>query len=233
MEHICSILIRGGRMSINYIDLFILILMIVSVYFGFKKGFLKTIIGVLSIVISLIIAVTLYQPVEGFIKNTVVYEYVYDNVNTQLETPDEETNLISEYGAGKLNLPRSFLKTMQNKVNDTQESVSDTIAIFSAESAVKIISMLLVFLAARLLILVISAVAGLLKKLPLIGWSDRILGILFGFVRGFLIVYLILAVITVSAQIKSDNFAARAVKQSEFAKIMYNNNVFLDFIHKD
>ena len=220
-------------MSINYIDLLILILMILSVYFGYKKGFLKTITGVLSIILSLVIAVSLYQPVEKYIKKTVVYEYVYDNVNSQLETPDEETNQISEYGAGKLNLPRNFLKTMQIKANDAKESITDTIADFSADSAVKIISMLLVFFAARLIILGILAIAGLIKKLPLIGWSDRILGVLFGFVRGFLIIYLILAVITVSAHIKSDNFLARAVKQSEIAKIMYNNNVFLDFVHKD
>ena len=220
-------------MSINYIDLLILILMIVSVYFGYKKGFLKTITGVLSIVLSLVIAITLYQPVEEYIKKTTIYEYVYDNVNSQLEKPDEETNQISEYGAGKLNLPRSFLKTIQEKTNDTKDNIVDTIADFSADSAVKIISMLLVFIAARLIILGILSVAGLIKKLPLIGWSDRMLGVLFGFVRGFLIIYLFLAVITVSAQIKTDNFLARAVKQSDFAKIMYNNNVFLDFIHRD
>ena len=220
-------------MSINYVDLLILILMIVSVYFGYKKGFLKTITGVLSIVLSLVIAITLYHPVEEYIKKTTVYEYVYDNVNSQLEAPDEETSQISEYGAGKLNLPRNFLKTIQEKANDTKENITDTIADFSAGSAVKIISMLLVFFAARLIIFCILAIAGLIKKLPLIGWSDRMLGVLFGFVRGFLIIYLLLAVITVSAQIKSDNILARAVKQSEFAKIMYNNNVFLDFVHKD
>lgn len=220
-------------MSINYIDLLILILMIVSVYFGYKKGFLKTITGVLSIILSLAIAITLYQPVEEYIKKTTVYEYVYDNVNSQLVTPDEETSQISAYGAGKLNLPRNFLKTMQEKVNDKRDNISETIADFSAGSAVKIISMLLVFLVARLAILGILAIVGLIKKLPLIGWSDRMLGVLFGFVRGFLIIYLLLAVITVSAQFKSDNFLARVVKQSEFAKIMYNNNVFLDFVHKD
>ena len=74
---------------------------------------------------------------------------------------------------------------------------------------------------------------GFIKKLPLIGWSDRMLGLLFGFVRGFLLVYLLLTLITVSAHFKSDNFMAKAVKQSEFAKIMYNNNVFLDFVYKD
>lgn len=220
-------------MSINYIDLLILILMIISVYFGYKKGFLKTITGVISIIISIVIAVSLYQPVEEYIRKTEVYEYVYENAISRLETPEEETNQISEYGAGNLNLPRNFLKSIQEEANETRENITDTIANFAADSAIKIISMLLVFLVSRLIIFCIFAIIGLIKKLPLIGWSDRILGILFGFVRGFLIIYLLLAVVTASAGIKPDNFAARAVKQSEFAKIMYNNNVFLDFVHKD
>ncbi len=220
-------------MSINYVDLLILIVMILSVYFGHKKGFLKTITGVVSIVLSLILAITLYPHIENFIKETPVYEHVYENVISHTEEPINESNKISDYGAGKLNLPKSFLQEMQKKADATKENIAYTIAKTTADSAVKIISMLLVFLVARLLIFLVVLLAGFLKKLPLIGWSDKLLGMLFGFVRGFLVIYLLLAVITVSAQLKSDNFAARAVKQSEFAKIMYNNNVFLDFVHKD
>ncbi len=220
-------------MSINYIDLLVLVLMVLSTYIGYKKGFLKTITGVISIVLSLVLAVTLYPQMETFIKNTPVYETVYKNVEEHIAPPDVESNKISDYGAGTLNLPRNFLKQIQQTANDTQEDIATSIAESTANSSVKIVSMLAVFLLARLAIFLIVMVAGIIKKLPLIGWSDRMLGVLFGFVRGFLIVYLILAVVTVTAQFNSDNFAAKAVKQSEFAKVMYNNNVFLDFIYKD
>lgn len=220
-------------MSINYIDLLVLVLMVLSTYLGYKKGFLKTITGVISIILSLVLAVTLYPQMETLIKSTPVYETVYENVEKHIAPPDVESNKISDYGAGALNLPRNFLKQIQKTANDTQVDIAISIAESTANSAVKIVSMLAVFLLARLVLLLIVAIAGLIKKLPLIGWSDRMLGVLFGFVRGFLVVYLILAVITVAAQFNSDNFAAKAVKQSEFAKIMYNNNVFLDFIYKD
>ncbi len=220
-------------MSINYIDLLVLLLMILSTYFGYKKGFLKTLAGTISIILSLILAITLYPHMETFIKSTPVYEAVYENVEKHIAPPDVESNKISDYGAGALNLPRNFLKQIQQTADNTQEEIAVSIAESVANSAVKIVSMLAVFLLARIVLLIIVALAGLIKKLPLIGWSDRMLGMLFGFVRGFLIVYLLLAVITVTAHFNSDNFAAKAVKQSEFAKIMYNNNVFLDFIYKD
>lgn len=220
-------------MSINYIDLLVLMLMVLSTYLGYKKGFLKTITGLISIILSLVLAVTLYPCVEEFIMDTPVYSTVYENVQEHITTPDVESNKISDYGAGTLNLPRNFLSKMQKNANDTQKDIAVSIAESTANSAVKILSMLAVFLLARLLIFLALLIFGFIKKLPLIGWSDRMLGLLFGFVRGFLLVYLLLTLITVSAHFKSDNFMAKAVKQSEFAKIMYNNNVFLDFVYKD
>lgn len=220
-------------MSINYIDLLVLLLMILSTYLGYKKGFLKTLAGTISIILSLILAITLYPYMETYIKSTPVYEAVYENVEKHIAPPDVESDKISDYGAGALNLPRNFLKQIQQTADNTQEEIAVSIAESVADSAVKIVSMLAVFLLARVVLLIIVAIAGLIRKLPIIGWSDRMLGVLFGFVRGFLIVYLLLAIITVTAHFNSDNFAAKAVKQSEFAKIMYNNNVFLDFIYKD
>ncbi len=220
-------------MSINYIDLIVLVIIALSVFFGFKKGFLKTVTGLVSIILSLILAFTLYPYVESFIKNTPVYESVYENVEQHIAPPEVESEKISDYGAGELNLPRNFLEKMQKDAQQTKKDIAVSIAEKTANTAVKIVSMLLVFILARILIFFIVQIFGLLKKLPLIGWSDKILGIIIGFVRGIIVVYLVLAVITVSAQVNSDNFAAKAVKRSEFAKIMYNDNVFLDFIYKD
>ncbi|MBQ3181526.1 MAG: CvpA family protein, partial [Clostridia bacterium] len=72
-----------------------------------------------------------------------------------------------------------------------------------------------------------------IKKLPLIGWFDRMLGALFGFIRGFLVVYLLLAVVTAFTAFNVENPLVKSINHSEFAKVMYNNNVFLDFVSKD
>ena len=47
-------------MSINYLDLAVLLIIVLSILFGFKKGFLRTVTGLAAMVISLILAMTLY-----------------------------------------------------------------------------------------------------------------------------------------------------------------------------
>jgi len=79
----------------------------------------------------------------------------------------------------------------------------------------------------------ITSLAGVIKKLPIIGWGDSLLGALFGLFRGMLVVYILLAVVTLFTSASYDGKISRTIKQSEFAKVMYHHNVLLDFLYKD
>ena len=74
---------------------------------------------------------------------------------------------------------------------------------------------------------------GLIRKLPIIGTFDGLLGAAFGLVRGVLIVYLLVMVVSVYAQTSGPNYISDSLNQSEFAKVVYKSNVFLDFLNKD
>jgi len=207
--------------------------MVASTYFGYKKGFFKTVAGLLSIVISFALAVCFCSHVASFIKTTPVYDTIYQNIESHIKTPDDKSDDVYDYGAKDLNLPKEYIKDIESKVDGISQNVGETIAEKTTDIAVEILSMILILIAVRLLIFLLTALFGFLKKLPLIGWSDKLLGGFFGFIKGFAIAYLVLVVITVSATFNSENFLVRATKHSEFAKIMYNNNVFLDFLYKD
>ena len=51
------------------IDLCILIIIALSTFIGFKKGFIKVAFRLISFILALIIALVLYKPVSNFIKN--------------------------------------------------------------------------------------------------------------------------------------------------------------------
>jgi len=207
--------------------------MIGFTYFGYKKGFLKTVTGLLSIILSFALAVCFYTQVANFIKTTPVYDSIYRSIEKHIDTSKEESDNVYDYGTAELNLPREYVKNMQKSVDGIKENMGLAIVNKTADIAVKILSMLLILLVARILIFILTRLFGLIKKLTLVGWSDRFIGGFFGFIKGFFVSYLILAIITVSATFNPQNFLVRATKQSEFAKVMYNNNVFLDFIYKN
>lgn len=219
-------------MGTNFMDIAIVAVVGFSVFLGYRKGFLRTITGFVAIVLSLVLATTLHPYVAEFLKDSAIYDNVYEKTHSILYTPQEETDRLSDYGTGNLSLPRDFTDNMQKTIDSATDSVATRIAETVAIAAVNIFSMLLLFVGIRLLLLLLTCLAGLIVKLPLIGWSDGLLGALFGFLRGLVIVYLLLAVVAFSATVSPENKIAESIKHTEFAKVMYHHNVLLDFVYK-
>ena len=210
-------------------DIIILLILIIATYFGYKKGFLRTLTGVISIMLSFVLAMNFSPKVEEFIKTTPVYESVYENVETNVSSESEE----DEYNTSKLNMPRQMIKDIEKSVENAKNEAVAALTQKICDIVVKIISIILIFIAVRLLLWLLVSGFGIINKLPLIGWFDRLLGALFGFIRGFLVVYLLLVLVTATTAFDVKNPVINAINHSEFAKVMYNNNVFLDFVAND
>lgn len=220
-------------MQFNIMDVIVLAIAGLSVFFGFKRGFLRTVTGFASVVLSLVIATTLHPYVAEYMQETSLYDMIYDSTAAVIQIPEEESGRLSDYGTYKLNLPREFTDDMQEQIDTAAETVADSVAKTVADAAINIISMLLVFLAARLILHLITLIAGVVHKLPIIGFGDSLLGALFGLLRGMLLIYILFVFVTFTASVTPDNELVQAVKQSEFAKVMYHHNVLLDFVYKN
>ena len=153
-------------------DLLLLVILTIFVYAGYKKGFLRTLTGMLSFAISFALAFWLsgYMPyiLQGF----------------------------------------PFAK-------------------------IKIVSAVIIFIVVRVLIYTLIKVCGFIRKLPLIGTCDGVLGALLGALRGIFVVYILVVLAIFSTQLHLGNSIFTVVNQSEFAEIVYNNNVFVDFLKND
>ena len=220
-------------MRMNVMDIAVFLLVGLSIFLGFRKGFLKTVTGFLAIVLSLVLACTFQPSVTEYLKETKIYSAVYDHTYTLFDAPEQEGEVHPDSVLGKWNLPRSIAKDVQKNVDAAKDSVGEKVAGIVADIAVNICALLMVFLAARLLLFLVTMLAGVIGKLPLIGWGDGLLGALFGLLRGILIVYIVLALLTFLATLTPDGEIAEAVKQSEFAKVLYHHNFLMDFVYKN
>ena len=214
-------------------DIIILAILIGLTYLGYQRGFLRTLAGVVSIALSLIIATAFSGSVANYLENSPVYDVIFENVERCVKQPGEPSNNVYDYGAAELNFPKEFIKDVQKDVTQGSNEVKTTLSYKITDMAINVLSFVIIFVIVRIAMQILLIIVGMIKKIPFIGWSDRLLGGLFGFLRGFLAIYLALALVTVVASFDSDNFLVNTVNQSEFAKVMYNNNVFLDFVYKD
>lgn len=196
------------------IDFCVLIIIALSTFIGYKKGFIKVAFKFISFILALVIALVLYKPVSNFINNyTPIPNKIESKIESRISSSNkEETN----------NLISNYYKNIRN--------ISiDLIAKNTTNSIVNISSILIVFLLSRLILMFLRVSTDLIAKLPLIKQFNHIGGLIYGLLAGFFIIYLIFTIITLLAPIIDLNNILKLINSSIIANIMYNNNILFMF----
>ena len=199
----------------NYlIDIIILFIIALTTFIGYKKGLIKVAFKLVSFVLAIIISVVLYKPISSFIINKTTID---DNLETTIlqrlsssdTTKDEKENIISSY----------YSDIKNYSTNAMARSISTTI--------INIGCILVVFIISNLILLLFKFSGDLIAKLPIIKQFNSAGGFLYGLIKGFVIIYIFLAIVALIAPIADINNFIKIINSSIITHIMYNNNIIL------
>ena len=199
----------------NYlIDIIILFIIALTTFIGYKKGLIKVAFKLVSFVLAIIISVVLYKPISSFIINKTTID---DNLETTIlqrlsssdTTKDEKENIISSY----------YSDIKNYSTNAMARSISTTI--------INIGCILVVFIISNLILLLFKFSGDLIAKLPIIKQFNSAGGFLYGLIKGFVIIYIFLAIVALIAPITDINNFIKIINSSIITNIMYNNNIIL------
>ena len=197
----------------NYlIDLILIAIIALFTFIGYKKGLIKVAFGLISFILALIISIVLYKPISNFIIN---YTPLDDKIETTIEerlnssnTSTEETN----------NIVDNFYSNIKST---TTTAVADGIS----KTIITIGCMIIVFIISNIVLIFFKFSGDLIAKLPLIKQVNHAGGFIYGLLKGFVIIYLLLALITIISPIIDINNFINLINKSIIANIMYNNNI--------
>ena len=196
------------------IDIIILFIIALTTFIGYKKGLIKVAFKLVSFVLAIIISVVLYKPISSFIINKTTID---DNLETTIlqrlsssdTTKDEKENIISSY----------YSDIKNYSTNAMARSISTTI--------INIGCILVVFIISNLILLLFKFSGDLIAKLPIIKQFNSAGGFLYGLIKGFVIIYIFLAIVALIAPIADINNFIKIINSSIITNIMYNNNIIL------
>ena len=197
----------------NYlIDLIVIALIALFTFIGYKKGLIKVAFGLVSFILAIVISIVLYKPVSNFIIN---YTPIDDNIEMAIserldssDTSDEEIdNFVANY--------------FSNIKNASTPIIANTIS----NTIINIGCMLLVFIISKIILLFFKFIGDLISKLPLIKQVNNAGGFLYGLLKGFVIVYILLALVAILSPIININELVNMINNSIITNIMYNNNI--------
>ena len=191
------------------IDLVIIVIILLSTYLAYKKGLISLAVQLIAIIISLAITLVLYKPVTNVVVNvTNIDETIQDAILKKANTMISENNEKSD----------KIIETIQsNMLPETAE----VIAVNIIQGAVIII----LYIVGRLILRFVSIIANIVSKIPIISQINKTGGIIYGLLRGIIIVYAILLIINLSGTINPQNPVYTDLEESYIGKTMATNNI--------
>lgn len=201
------------------IDLVLIGIIALCVLIGYKQGLVKSAIKILSFFIAIIVALVLYKPISNLI---IVNTSIDDNIKNAIvenvkleEKEDENSNVV------KQNLSNKIIAGANSSIEDTANSF-----------AIKVIELsviLLLYIVTRIVLRFISALTDLITNLPILKQINKTGGVIYGFLKGIIIVYVILGILYLISPIIS-NSISEMIDNTIITKEIYNNNILLTLI---
>ena len=221
----------------NWLLIVILALIVGNVIWGYKLGFMKVLLSLVSWIVVLA-ACYIATPIvaEGIVKNTPLEEVIQETVNDKLNAAIDEVmggvagaldnEKIAEIEA---QLPAQLkdailgehasLAELITSTGDIQVDASDL-----ANGAAYLIALLVVIIVTRIALFILEKMFDLVTKLPLIGQANTLLGIVAGALRGLIWGWLVLTVIAVLAYTGTNTELIAMVNDSQILTWLYENN---------
>ena len=219
------------------VDLVIISIIVSHSIWGYRRGLVGVVFKILTFIISILIMFVLYKPVSNTImKHTEIDEWLSARIAESLQGSSLQDGELMEYNSTDSNVSKVVIDELNSFVKDAlKKSESNVVGYVSNALAVKMIrtgTMLCLFIVSRFFLLFIRFVAEMLANLPIIKMFNRSGGLIYGVIKGFLIVYVILGIFSLASPFIASWGVIDAIQDSTLGKKMYNDNVIVKFISK-
>ena len=215
------------------LDLIIVAIIILCIIMGYKKGLIEVAFRLISFILAIIISLMLYIPLSNYIIDNTeiddkIKETIIANINPEDIKKDNDTKESSD------NMPDIIAdyisKTVQDMAETSKDNIVEILATNISVTAVKIISLLGIFIVTRIVLTVLKIVTNAIANLPIINSANKIGGIIYGVLEGLVIIYILLAIAMAISTITANTEILTIINQSNLGKMMFNNNILLKII---
>ena len=174
------------------VDIIIIVILALSIFFGYKKGLVELGIGLCAGIIAIVVALTLYRPITNLVINTTsIDEHILE----------------------------------KSKSNEIAEQIAPEIAQELSYNIIRAVVMIVLYLVSKIALRFVTALANLIAKLPILNQFNKVGGIVYGAIRGILVIYVVLLIVSFVGQINPQNKLHTEIQKSFIAKEMYSKNI--------
>ncbi len=210
------------------IDIIVVALIALSVFLGYKKGFIELSVKLLAFLIALVITLILYKPISNLIIN-----------NTQIDENIQNT-ILDKVNGNSTETENENSKTQENNTNESDivenvanEMKAEILPQAARDLSINIINagiIIILYILIRIALKFVTVIANLVAKLPIIKQINKLGGVIYGLLRGLLLIYVILLIISFVGKVNPENEIHKQIEETNLTKAMYEHNIIEIFI---
>ena len=213
------------------IDCITILVMLLCIFIGYKKGLIKVAMKFVAIIVSIIIALIFYKAAANFIiNNTQIDENISNKKKKKIDDVDFN-NLTDE--EKKQN---QILKFSEKYINEALENSKENVARYVSDNLSKTIiegmSFIGLLILTRLVLLLLNLLTNVIAKLPIISQFNKSGGIAYGIIEGLFIVNLVFAILYLLNPVVLNGKIENNIQKSNLGKLIYENNIIVNNVIK-
>ena len=194
-------------MKLTWFGIVILLILILFIWMGYRRGFIREIVSFFFVFLSLSLAWAINPYINDFlISETPVYSTIQetctDFVQKQSSDLENETESSSQFIYG-LNLPEVLRKNIE-KNNNTENyaelsvnTLTEYVSGYLARTIVNGLSYVLAYILATIGIRIVVYILNLIAGLPILKTANKLTGGVVGFVKGLVFIWILFLILTV------------------------------------
>ena len=194
------------------IDIIVVLFILLSVFLGYRKGLVALGIHLIAFIVALVVAFVLYRPIGALIINNTSLD---ENLQGTIETKLEEIINTENIEISQIDLAG---ETKTEAVSEAAKTLSENI-IYGG-------TIIVLFIILRIALVFVTLIANWVTELPFLKQVNKTGGIIYGLLRGILIVYLVLLLVNLVIRLNPQSGMNQAISETYLTKLMMEYNVF-------
>lgn len=212
------------------IDLIIIAIMALCIFFGYKRGLIGVIFKFLSFIVAIVIAVFLYKPVAGYLVEHTNWDESLEAVIAQNIEGKKEESSDKEQQQSEDVLTMYINQAIEQTADSARQGIATAVSHNLAVSILYGATFLVLFVIGQLLLLFGRAISDMLAELPIIKQFNKAGGTVYGILEGIIVIYVIFMILSLISPMVEGTGIVEAINQSYIGKYLYYHNILLKMI---
>ena len=229
-------------MKLTWFGIVILLILILFIWMGYRRGFIREIVSFFFVFLSLSLAWAINPYINDFlISETPVYSTIQetctDFVQKQSSDLENEMESSSQFIDG-LNLPEILRKNIE-KNNNTENyaelsvnTLTEYVSGYLARTIVNGLSYVLAYILATIGIRIVVYILNLIAGLPILKTANKLTGGLVGFVKGLVFIWILFLILTVLCSTEIGKTSLELIEKDSLLSVIYQYDHLIQIFTK-